>query len=133
MYMCTVEASEPEYLTRMQRCRRAAGAWSVTLLKSAVVWPPASSILTVPAAKLLLSFDVVAVNAEYVPNAARLPSTPTIRRVRRSFRFLSPIPFLSAEVGDQRGVRPWVTACHPRLVCRPPDAGSDHSFGYFQK
>src|SRR3954453_9132975 len=79
----------------MQRWVLTPGAWLVTALKSAVAEPPASSIFTVPAAKLLLSFDVVAGNAEYVPKAARLPSTPTISKVRRSFRFLSPIPVLS--------------------------------------
>ena len=95
-------------------------AWLVTLLKSAVTSSAGVLDLDRAAAKLLLSFDVVAVNA----STFRTRQTCAYdRESEKEFPLLSPIPFLSAEVGDQRGVRPWVTACHHGWCVVPASRG----------
>ena len=94
-YMCTVAGSEPVYAIPMHCCVVCPGAWSVTL-NSAVPRPLASLMTTVPAAKLLPLFVVVPVNAEYVPNAATLPSTPTMQQREENLPLLvahSAFPF----------------------------------------
>src|SRR3954471_16788434 len=70
------------------------GAWLLRLI-SAVERPLSSWIETVPPAKVLPLLVVVAVNADQVPKPPTPPSTPRITIVRRSLRFLSPIPVLS--------------------------------------
>jgi hypothetical protein len=56
--------------------------------------PLSSAIATVPAEKEFPEFTVVAVKAEYVPDAAMLPTAPNTNSVARSFRFLfTAVPF----------------------------------------
>ena len=101
LYSLTLEASEPEYVTRMHAAvgpLPEPGFWLRALYRTPVV-ASLSPIATVPASMRLPGFDVVAVKAAEVENTATpamRASTATVVKILRlrpclSFEFIPPL------------------------------------------